>query len=171
MSAPEKKILSRGRTLLILLFFLFVSTISIDWLLTRSLQDPFTDVLKKLNVTDPFVTNWLNLLCFLLQGLPSDGTTTAVMAYMIADWCRPVSDGRGCRRWLLRCACCCCGGLCRGGETQSDRTLGLVNRTGTPLPFSESPCTLPHSRRSCLYLVLMSRAHYVTSYTVPTWRD
>nr|ATQ36026.1 prolycopene isomerase-like3 [Scytosiphon lomentaria] len=55
----------------------------------QSLQDPFTDVLKKLNVTDPFVTNWLNLLCFLLQGLPSDGTTTAVMSYMIADWCRP----------------------------------------------------------------------------------
>lgn len=60
-----------------------------------SLQDPFTDVLKKLNVTDPFVTNWLNLLCFLLQGLPSSGTLTAVMAYMIADWCRPVSQGRG----------------------------------------------------------------------------
>lgn len=57
-----------------------------------SLQDPFTDVLEKLNVTDPFVKNWLNLLCFLLQGLPSDGTMTAVMAYMIADWCRPVSD-------------------------------------------------------------------------------
>ncbi|CAM9504794.1 unnamed protein product [Ectocarpus sp. 12 AP-2014] len=54
-----------------------------------SLQDPFTDVLEKLNVTDPFVKNWLNLLCFLLQGLPSDGTMTAVMAYMIADWCRP----------------------------------------------------------------------------------
>lgn len=56
-----------------------------------SLQDPFTDVLEKVNVTDPFIKNWLNLLCFLLQGLPSDGTTTAVMAYMIADWCRPVS--------------------------------------------------------------------------------
>lgn len=55
-----------------------------------SLQDPFTDILKKLEITDPFVCNWLNLLCFLLQGLPSDGTLTAVMAYMIADWCRPV---------------------------------------------------------------------------------
>nr|ATQ36029.1 prolycopene isomerase-like3 [Punctaria latifolia] len=54
-----------------------------------SLQDPFTDVLEKVNVTDPFIKNWLNLLCFLLQGLPSDGTTTAVMSYMIADWCRP----------------------------------------------------------------------------------
>ena len=57
---------------------------------TDSLQDPFTDVLEKVKVTDPFIKNWLNLLCFLLQGLPSDGTTTAVMAYMIADWCRPV---------------------------------------------------------------------------------
>nr|ATQ36030.1 prolycopene isomerase-like3 [Desmarestia viridis] len=54
-----------------------------------SLQDPFTDVLKKLDITDAFVCNWLNLLCFLLQGMPSSGTTTAVMAYMIADWCRP----------------------------------------------------------------------------------
>lgn len=59
-----------------------------------SLQDPFTDVLDKLNITDPFVRNWLNLLCFLLQGLPSDGTTTAVMSYMIADWCRPVRRTR-----------------------------------------------------------------------------
>nr|ATQ36031.1 prolycopene isomerase-like3 [Sargassum fusiforme] len=54
-----------------------------------SLQDPFTNVLEKLQVSDPFVKNWLNLLCFLLQGLPSSGTSTAVMAYMIADWCRP----------------------------------------------------------------------------------
>lgn len=58
----------------------------------KSLQDPFTDVLEKLDITDAFVCNWLNLLCFLLQGMPSSGTTTAVMAYMIADWCRPVSN-------------------------------------------------------------------------------
>lgn len=60
----------------------------------KSLQDPFTAVLKKLDITDAFVCNWLNLLCFLLQGMPSSGTTTAVMAYMIADWCRPVSHDR-----------------------------------------------------------------------------
>lgn len=58
-------------------------------------------MLDKLNVTDPFIKNWLNLLCFLLQGLPSDGTTTAVMAYMIADWCRPVSVCPCCFRWMV----------------------------------------------------------------------
>lgn len=59
---------------------------------TNSLQDPVTDVLEKLEITDPFINNWLNLLCFLLQGLPAGGTMTAVMAYMLADWCRPVSE-------------------------------------------------------------------------------
>ena len=29
------------------------------------------------------------MLCFLLQGLPADGTMNAVIAYMLADWYRP----------------------------------------------------------------------------------
>ena len=40
-------------------------------------------------VKDPFIRNWLNLLCFLLSGLPADGTSAAEMAFMFADWYRP----------------------------------------------------------------------------------
>lgn len=40
-------------------------------------------------VNDPFIRNWLNLLCFLLSGLPASGTSTAEMAFMFADWYRP----------------------------------------------------------------------------------
>lgn len=40
-------------------------------------------------VKDPFIHNWLNLLCFLLSGLPADGTSAAEMAFMFADWYRP----------------------------------------------------------------------------------
>lgn len=40
-------------------------------------------------VTDPFIRNWLNMLCFLLSGLPADGTNAAEVAFMFADWYRP----------------------------------------------------------------------------------
>jgi phytoene dehydrogenase-like protein len=40
-------------------------------------------------IRDPFIRNWLNLLCFLLSGLPADGTSAAEMAFMFADWYRP----------------------------------------------------------------------------------
>ena len=48
-----------------------------------ALQGPFSDVMAAQGVTDPFILNWLNMLSFLLQGLPADGTLTAVMAYMV----------------------------------------------------------------------------------------
>lgn len=40
-------------------------------------------------IKDPFIHNWLNLLCFLLSGLPANGTSAAEMAFMFADWYRP----------------------------------------------------------------------------------
>lgn len=40
-------------------------------------------------VHDPFIRNWLNMLCFLLSGLPADGTNAAEVAFMFADWYRP----------------------------------------------------------------------------------
>ncbi len=40
-------------------------------------------------VQDPFIRNWLNMLCFLLSGLPADGTSAAEVAFMFADWYRP----------------------------------------------------------------------------------
>ncbi|MEO1070561.1 MAG: NAD(P)/FAD-dependent oxidoreductase [Cyanobacteria bacterium J06638_6] len=49
---------------------------------------PFSNVLDR-TIRDPFIRNWMNLLCFLLSGLPAEGTSTAEMAFMFADWYRP----------------------------------------------------------------------------------
>lgn len=40
-------------------------------------------------IRDRFLQNWLDLLCFLLSGLPASGTSAAEMAFMFADWYRP----------------------------------------------------------------------------------
>ncbi|RMF21011.1 MAG: NAD(P)/FAD-dependent oxidoreductase [Cyanobacteria bacterium J083] len=40
-------------------------------------------------ITDSFIRNWLDLLCFLLSGLPADGTIAAEVAFMFAEWYRP----------------------------------------------------------------------------------
>ncbi len=52
------------------------------------LTRPFSEVMDRV-IRDPFTRNWLDLLCFLLSGLPATGTLTAVMAFMFADWYRP----------------------------------------------------------------------------------
>ncbi len=44
-------------------------------------------------VKDPFINNWLNLLCFLLSGLPANGTIAAEMAFMMNEWCE-ACDGK-----------------------------------------------------------------------------
>lgn len=43
-------------------------------------------------ITDPFVLNWLDLLCFLLSGLPANGTIAAEVAFMFNEWYRPNSS-------------------------------------------------------------------------------
>jgi carotene isomerase len=40
-------------------------------------------------IRDPFIRNWLDLLCFLLSGLPAHSTSAAEVAFMFADWYRP----------------------------------------------------------------------------------
>jgi len=52
------------------------------------LTGPFSRIMQG-TVTDPFICNWLNLLCFLLSGLPASDTSAAEMAFMFADWYRP----------------------------------------------------------------------------------
>jgi phytoene dehydrogenase-like protein len=52
------------------------------------LSGPFSRIMDTV-ITDPFIRNWLNLLCFLLSGLPANGTNAAEMAFMFADWYRP----------------------------------------------------------------------------------
>lgn len=55
---------------------------------TPKLAGPFSRVMDKV-ITDPFIRNWLDMLCFLLSGLPASGTSTAEVAFMFADWYRP----------------------------------------------------------------------------------
>jgi phytoene dehydrogenase-like protein len=50
---------------------------------------PFAAVYEELGIKNEFLKNYLNLLCFLLQGLPAEGTLSAVMAYMVEDFFRP----------------------------------------------------------------------------------
>jgi phytoene dehydrogenase-like protein len=52
------------------------------------LAGPFSAILNQV-IHDPFIQNWLNLLCFLLSGLPATGTSAAEVAFMFADWYRP----------------------------------------------------------------------------------
>lgn len=55
----------------------------------QALNEPFSNVMEEMKIENRFVKNWLDMLCFLLQGLPAAGTMNAVMAYMLADWYRP----------------------------------------------------------------------------------
>lgn len=48
----------------------------------------FSRILNQ-TVSDPFIRNWMDLLCFLLSGLPAEGTSAAEMAFMFAEWYRP----------------------------------------------------------------------------------
>eukprot|EP00898_Chlorokybus_atmophyticus_P007437 jgi/Chlat1/7695/Chrsp64S00562 len=52
------------------------------------LSQPFSELIKD-TVKDPFVLRWLDLLCFLLSGLPADGTVAAEMAFMLNEWYQP----------------------------------------------------------------------------------
>ncbi|ASC73320.1 Putative NAD(P)- FAD- dependent oxidoreductase [Halomicronema hongdechloris C2206] len=52
------------------------------------LQGPFSAILQD-TVTDPFIRHWMDLLCFLLSGLPAADTSAAEMAFMFAgEWYR-----------------------------------------------------------------------------------
>lgn len=37
-------------------------------------------------IKDPFIRNWLDLLSFLLSGLPADATIAAEVAFMFNEW-------------------------------------------------------------------------------------
>merc|ERR1719265_2724417 len=54
----------------------------------QRLAEPFSKFLDDVGVTDPFITNWMNMFAFLLQGLPSYGAPTSMMAYMMGDMYR-----------------------------------------------------------------------------------
>lgn len=52
------------------------------------LSGPFSQIMDGV-VKDPFIRNWLDLLCFMLSGFPASGTNAAEVAFMFADWYRP----------------------------------------------------------------------------------
>lgn len=52
---------------------------------------PFSEILDSLDIKDPFIRNWLDLLCFLLSGIKADGTLAAEIVYMFAEWYKPGS--------------------------------------------------------------------------------
>jgi len=52
------------------------------------LTGPFSSVIEGV-VKDPFIKNWLDLLSFLLSGLPANGTIAAEVAFMFNEWYRP----------------------------------------------------------------------------------
>ncbi|KAG6406380.1 hypothetical protein SASPL_133980 [Salvia splendens] len=52
---------------------------------------PFVEILDSLELKDPFVRNWVDLLSFLLAGVRSDGVLSAEMIYMFAEWYKPGS--------------------------------------------------------------------------------
>eukprot|EP00854_Cymbomonas_tetramitiformis_P019420 gene19420-23220_t len=55
------------------------------------LQSPFTTLIKQAGVTNKFVLNMLDLECFVLSGVPANGTITAEMAFMYGERNRPES--------------------------------------------------------------------------------
>jgi phytoene dehydrogenase-like protein len=52
------------------------------------LTGPFSRIMDGV-IKDPFTRNWLDMLCFLLSGLPADSTSAAEVAFMFAEWYRP----------------------------------------------------------------------------------
>ncbi|MGD1852175.1 MAG: phytoene desaturase family protein, partial [Cyanophyceae cyanobacterium] len=49
---------------------------------------PFEPLMRQF-VDNPFILRWLDLLCFLLAGVPAKGISTAEMAFMFAEWYEP----------------------------------------------------------------------------------
>ena len=41
------------------------------------------------HLSDPFLLNWVDLLCFLISGLPMDHTSSAAMATLFGEWFEP----------------------------------------------------------------------------------
>jgi hypothetical protein len=44
---------------------------------------PFSETVDSLGLKNPFVRNWIDLLCFLLAGVKSDGALSAEMVILV----------------------------------------------------------------------------------------
>lgn len=63
----------------------YLPSLASSGLNAAKLTQPFSRVIES-TVTDPFIRNWLDLLCFLLSGLPANGTVAAEVAFMFNEW-------------------------------------------------------------------------------------
>ena len=52
------------------------------------LRKGFGEIAKK-HLNDPFLNNWVDLLSFLISGMPMKDTNTAAMATLFAEWFKP----------------------------------------------------------------------------------
>ncbi|XP_030955357.1 prolycopene isomerase, chloroplastic [Quercus lobata] len=52
---------------------------------------PFSEVIDSLELKDPFIRNWVDLLSFLLAGVKTNGILSAEMVYMFSEWYKPGS--------------------------------------------------------------------------------
>ncbi|KAF7842797.1 prolycopene isomerase, chloroplastic [Senna tora] len=50
---------------------------------------PFSEIIDSLELKDPFIRNWVDLLSFLLAGVKTNGILSAEMIYMFAEWYKP----------------------------------------------------------------------------------
>ncbi|XP_020106139.1 prolycopene isomerase 2, chloroplastic [Ananas comosus] len=50
---------------------------------------PFSEIIDSLELKNPFIRNWVDLLSFLLAGVKSDGILSAELVYMFAEWYKP----------------------------------------------------------------------------------
>ncbi|KAL2339336.1 hypothetical protein Fmac_013782 [Flemingia macrophylla] len=50
---------------------------------------PFSEILDDLQLKDPFIRNWIDLLSFLLAGVKANAVLSAEMVYMFAEWYKP----------------------------------------------------------------------------------
>ncbi|CAL5377980.1 unnamed protein product [Camellia sinensis] len=50
---------------------------------------PFSEIVDSLELKEPFIRNWIDLLAFLLAGVKSNGILSAEMVYMFTEWYKP----------------------------------------------------------------------------------
>ena len=53
-----------------------------------ALRGSFGPLMRR-HLRDPFLLHWVELLCFLISGLPADQTSAAAMATLFGDWFEP----------------------------------------------------------------------------------
>ncbi|XP_027921200.1 prolycopene isomerase, chloroplastic [Vigna unguiculata] len=103
---------------------------------------PFSEILDDLQLKDPFIRNWIDLLSFLLAGVKANAVLSAEMVYMFAEWYKPGC----CLEYPLHGSAAIVDALVRGLEkfggrislqshvenivVENDRAIGVKLRSG-----------------------------------------